>query len=56
MKRLLISLALAISITVGIAGSAAAALPDNHACDATSGTPGLAAIVAHAGGCEAHAP
>lgn len=61
MKRLMISLAVAISLTVGIAGSAAATSPDTHACTAvtaaggpaTHGITGLAA----AGGCQgAHAP
>lgn len=54
MKRLMISLAVAISLTVGIAGSAAATSPDNHACGKANShaiTQALSTL-----GCEAHAP
>ncbi len=56
MKRIMIGLVLAISLTVGIAGSVAAK-PDNHACQAVSGIPASTTVFgspAFAGGCEDH--
>ena len=52
MKKLILSLIVAISLAVGVAGSAAA-LPDNHACAAASATPGITALAA-IGGCGSH--
>lgn len=55
MKKLILSLIVAISLAVGVAGSAAATVPDNQACGATSGTPGLVHVAAAGGGtCGAH--
>lgn len=53
MKKMIIGLALAISLMAGVAGSAAARGPDDHACGAASATPGITAL-AGLGGCEDH--
>jgi hypothetical protein len=57
MKRLIIGFVVALSLMVGVAGSALAQPnpgPDDAACAATSGTEGFARLVAHAGTCTSH--
>ena len=56
MRQLIIALAAALTITAAAAGSALGAQPDDAACAATSGTPGLTAIVSQTGGCTSHGP
>lgn len=59
MKKLIIGLTLAISLMVGITGSAAAARPDNAACGAVAGQVGSSTVFASpafAGECESHTP
>jgi len=56
MRRVIIALVAALSITAAATGSALATQPDDAACAATSGTPGLTAIVSHTGGCTNHGP
>ncbi len=55
MKKLYLGFAIAVSLMIGIAGSAAATEPDIHACVGSSGTPGQLVVRELGNGeCEDH--